>query len=467
MTATFGPIDRFPDHMHEGEVIADADVELDRPLDIPGLRPEYPSTIGGAFPAAAFGALPPRPRPHVAAFGRTTNANPIVAQPALLPGFGNLDVGNLPLFTKRFGLVGTYDGDAVGLGRVVVDSTWHHWFSYNLVGIAEHSSTAFTKMQTYYRNVGLWLATPGQRLSMMISAVWATLMQAPPEAFGPSDSPWHIGDRVLARLRGTTSDGTLDEWVAAFLDPGLAATIFAPQKSSESEPSWHGLPRELVNRAIAGGIGSTLLDLVLDHRKRRARGERPRLDPEAIRRRAFDGVHRGHELIKRAIHDAATVFGHMRSGLAELADAPKLDIRIPVEVRRLRVVVESLQLPDPTDPALKNGHATITIRLKQDDDPTTPLPCQQNFTFPKFEVRAGHNELHRNVGEVEIQTGESLTVEVLVGTWGAQDADAESIRFTETLRGDASSWPGSRTPARSQAWRLWYRLEETGRVRQR
>ena len=160
------------------------------------------------------------------------------------------------MITKRFGLVGTYDGDAVKVGRVVVDSTWHHWFSFNLVGIAAQASTAFWKMQTYYRNVALWLTTPAQRFSMMVSGVWSTLTQASPEAFSPNDSPWQIGERVLARLRATTPEGMLDDWVAALLDPGLAAAIFGLDAAAESEPSWSSLPQEMVNRAVVGGVGA-------------------------------------------------------------------------------------------------------------------------------------------------------------------------------------------------------------------
>ena len=35
---------------------------------------------------------------------------------------------------KRFGAIGAYNGHCVKIGRVVVDSTWHHWFDVNLNG---------------------------------------------------------------------------------------------------------------------------------------------------------------------------------------------------------------------------------------------------------------------------------------------------------------------------------------------
>jgi hypothetical protein len=99
----FGILDTFPDHMHEGEVVADEDVDLQLPLGIPGYeRPEYP--IVGPHPGF-------RAAPRVIAHGLTTNPP-----------------------TKLFPLIGVYDGDRVRIGRVVVDSTWHHWFSMNLQG---------------------------------------------------------------------------------------------------------------------------------------------------------------------------------------------------------------------------------------------------------------------------------------------------------------------------------------------
>lgn len=143
LCSTQGVIDRFPDHMHEGEVFADEDVQLDGPLDIPGYsRAEYPFVIPEVLASAVdAGTLRQRPRPHVIAYGRTTNR--YFQQPELDPGAIAMSAPPVhPAFHKRFGLVGVYDGDSVGLGRVVVDSTWHHWFSYNLVGIQQGDQAA-------------------------------------------------------------------------------------------------------------------------------------------------------------------------------------------------------------------------------------------------------------------------------------------------------------------------------------
>jgi hypothetical protein len=311
-TATLGDIDRFPDHMHEGEVIADSEVQLDLPPTFPDLLPEYPGTIHGV-----------RPNPHVAAFGRTTNGRPVELQPALLPPY--TDPGHLPLVYKRFGLVGTYDGNPVHIGRVVVDSTWHHWFSFNLTGIAVQAPTAFQKVQTYYRNVGLWLATPLQRLLMTVMAVWGNLIEAAPEEFSPNDSPWQIGQRLLARLRVSTSEAMIDEWLAAILDPAFAAVIRSRPGKPPSDPSWHALPPEVVRRALLGGIGSVLARLSRDYHNRRARGESPTPDADTVNACAAEGISRGHELIRQTIREAARSFAQMEAAMAAPGDPRPTD----------------------------------------------------------------------------------------------------------------------------------------------
>jgi hypothetical protein len=141
-----GVIEHFPDHPHEGEVMPDDEVPLDQPLGINGYSgTEYPG-------------LPNGPRPRIIAHGRTTHLQNKRDKDSVLE--------------KRFGLIGVYDGQAAGVGRVVVDSTWHHWFTGNLVGFQEKNPPMYTQMRHYYRNVALWLATPAQRAEMLMSATW-------------------------------------------------------------------------------------------------------------------------------------------------------------------------------------------------------------------------------------------------------------------------------------------------------
>ena len=79
---------------------------------------------------------------------------------------------NLESPKTRFAMIAALDGDPFDVGRVVVDSTWHHWFSLILIGLRDQAPAFYRNMQAYYRNIGLWLATPSQRASMLFRATW-------------------------------------------------------------------------------------------------------------------------------------------------------------------------------------------------------------------------------------------------------------------------------------------------------
>lgn len=311
-----GVIDHFPDHMHEGSVVEDEDVELDRPLGIPGFDGvEYPTAplvigpthdisaaahgglaglAGGPGPGEVAGPFGIRPRPHMVAHGLTTNRD---AQP------------------KRFGLIAAYDGDAAEVGRVVVDSTWHHWFSMNLVGFRDEAPGFYRGMQNYYRNVALWLATPEQRASMLLAATWGVLVGKQPGAFSQSMRIWELGERVVDVIGRTAPQCIVSELVAAVAvrrsgrEPGVGAAmadrpILMPGAS-------------IVNQAIVGGIASGLLDSAHRHIVERALGRDSRLDEDSIRRGGLDGIGAG----KRALGELVAQSAAVLAGLAdELSD---------------------------------------------------------------------------------------------------------------------------------------------------
>jgi hypothetical protein len=154
---------------------------------------------------------------------------------------------------KRFGLVSVYDGDAVGLGRVVCDSTWHHWLSFNLAGIAEANNADYRKMQAYYRNIALWLARPAQRGAMSLAAVWKVLTLSGPMAFSGRRTPWEMGERALALLGGWLAPCWTNELVVSQLNAsccisriGLVAGFIDssmwPSEDLQPRDSWRDVP---------------------------------------------------------------------------------------------------------------------------------------------------------------------------------------------------------------------------------
>lgn len=469
--SALGVIDCFPDHMHEGEIIPDGEVQLDRPLDIPGYAgSEYPS-VPEVLASGLSGDLSPfqRPRPRVVAYGRTTNpvfpgevgsALPLLAFPNAEP------VG----FTERFGLVGVYDGDRVGIGRVVVDSTWHHWLSYNIDTIAQEAEppaatvmafklgslgdvpTAYRKMQTYYRNVGLWLATPAQRRSMLLSSIWGILTAAPPMAFTVTDNSWRVGTRLIEGLNREMTPGLVEELVGSFVPRPIAATHASGDVENVS------LNAEVVRCAIVGGIGSALLGPALEHREMRDRGLRPLIDGETILQWALGGASRGRALLAQSIDEAAAALAAIQASFRATKD-PSIDIPAPPAARRLRVIATRLQLPDLRDPALVEGYLTATIRARVGDD-VIGARTLERVKLPSFDGRGTVIDLGLEVGEAEVGPWESLSVEVLAGAGFTQrPIDPEAIRFEDVLRDEPAGWTGEHAPARSQAWRLWYRIE--------
>lgn len=182
MCGRTGRIDVFPDHPHEGETRV--------PSSLAGAcrdgSPEYPDATDGT------GQL----SPEVVARGRVPAGNTASSNAG-----ANL---KQPTVAHSFGVVSTYDGHRCDVGRVVTDSTWHHFVNVNLIGVVEgggfddfpgggggtpgtHLSkhtgflyspsgrNALDKIKEYYVNVGVWIAPP-DRITCMRSRFWWDLV---------------------------------------------------------------------------------------------------------------------------------------------------------------------------------------------------------------------------------------------------------------------------------------------------
>lgn len=136
----------FPDHLHEGAVTLPDKLEEDL----------WPRT------ADRF-----QPKPRVVAYG--------------------VDKRN----AKKLKLIAVYDGDLVGAGRIVADSTWHHYFNTNLAAFPAISApfTAADQIGQYYANLVLWL-TPRAKRSQMADAMSRWIARQPElvELVGPNPS---------------------------------------------------------------------------------------------------------------------------------------------------------------------------------------------------------------------------------------------------------------------------------------
>lgn len=61
-------------------------------------------------------------------------------------------------------VLGVYDGDGLGVGRIVADSSWHHYFDINLKGLkVAEPDNAFQLLGQFYPNLALYLAPARKR----------------------------------------------------------------------------------------------------------------------------------------------------------------------------------------------------------------------------------------------------------------------------------------------------------------
>ncbi len=146
-----GPIRVLPDHPHESACIVPGD--LDWTTTIAGYAvTEFPTPGGGGA----------RPQPEVLATSKVLG--------------GHTTSGKSGTTVARsFGAIGGYDGHRAGVGRIIVDSTWHHYLNINLTGAAgaglpksvgflatPAGQTVLEEIKAYFRNIALWISRPAK-----------------------------------------------------------------------------------------------------------------------------------------------------------------------------------------------------------------------------------------------------------------------------------------------------------------
>jgi hypothetical protein len=191
MCGVKGPITVAPDHMHEGEVITPWD--LNATLTFAGQNfVEYPADgQGRQWP------------PQIIAWGQVLAETNVSTEGAHVGD--PTDIAS----PRSFGVVGAYDGQRVGIGRVVVDSTWHHFFDINLIGdpIAPAPKTmgfkasasgqaALAQIENYYRNIAFWIARPGALWRLFPAIAWAALKSQPLNMIVNSQHKYDYGDML-------------------------------------------------------------------------------------------------------------------------------------------------------------------------------------------------------------------------------------------------------------------------------
>jgi hypothetical protein len=181
-----GPIDVFPDHRHEGEALA------------PAVRPEDVKTW------------------------------PIKDKHQELPcviAKGLIKDPEVTCHGSEIGLVSAYNGHNVDVGRIIADSSWHHWFDFNLLGVRRPPSpyagfdatpggqAALKSIEAYFLNCAVWLSPP--RIQAQIrNAVWWSIVWTDPIVELPPDAPlWYFGEQAIAALKLHLPTGAVIDYI--------------------------------------------------------------------------------------------------------------------------------------------------------------------------------------------------------------------------------------------------------------
>lgn len=301
-----GPITILPDHPHEGEVVEPSD--LTDSLTFDGYTaPEYPN----------FGAAPLAP--EIIAWARVQDDHG--PSPISFKGDAN---------SKEFGAIGAYNGHCVKVGRVVVDSTWHHWFDVNLTGRMELFSdtpgnvetgdpaklqgfnatpqgrAALARIKNYFRNVAIWLSPPAKLKCMYLRAYWNCLFRFPLHADLHHKLPiWVIGHHAIDVLGKYAGQCNVVTWWPIIFPELQLARIFDPDNIHA--------PVETLNMLDAFMAGGILQEMLVAKEKGTFKKKLP--DDEALLAMASAGAKQGLKAVREHLEAVEKTGQHLKKML--------------------------------------------------------------------------------------------------------------------------------------------------------
>lgn len=191
-------IEIFPDHGHEGKLI------------LPELNSDWPP----------FDEKDPskKPGPEFVAYGRDTRSGE--SRPVLA----------------------VYDGDNLGVGRIVADSSWHHYVNVNFCGFTDASQdSTLDLLAQFFHNLALYLAPVSKREQMSRDLLdW--LVQHPAVKEERGNDPEIVGKVAFHKLSQKTTGFEREELLQLVVagqtkeDQRLSFSSLASEKSLLPEP---------------------------------------------------------------------------------------------------------------------------------------------------------------------------------------------------------------------------------------
>ena len=188
-----GVLNRYPDHMHEGEVVV--------PWAANGTYSFFGSPSLAEY--RMLGAMPPE-LPQVIATGTVLASHGTENSPGYTGTSGG--TGGAPTVARPpLGILCTYEGWNAGVGRVVVDSSFHHLLDINLIGDPQGGDLSgmtdtdthqgfravpsmLTDMHALFNNIVAWLARPVRALTFVVDKSTFGQDETQAHAMGAFDS---------------------------------------------------------------------------------------------------------------------------------------------------------------------------------------------------------------------------------------------------------------------------------------
>ena len=293
---TLGPIDIMPDHPHEGlcfdtrpDTNGNVEIKLDGSYNFDGyVGDEYPQD-GGI-----------RPTPQIIAEGTTLPDPPYSFQKGYSPA-------------KRFPMISVYDGLKAGVGRVVVDSTWHHWLNMNISTMQSNvNQTNWEKISRYYINIALWLSPKRPfliaNLYFMIASNFSYLGF---REFSPKGNIFEMGSTYrnsFSRRYGPCwVEEFLLDWLRVYkieLYPKLIDHYFKnPKPFPGPNPCLSCPSLDLLEDAMLGGMvrkSSEIINPIIKQLNKSQKFDDV-LDIEKLQKMLNDGINEGIEELKKLI----------------------------------------------------------------------------------------------------------------------------------------------------------------------
>jgi len=269
-----GVINILPDHPHEGEILPSNRVKINDNLY--NGNPEFRQYLGNDY------------RPEIIASAQVQPDHTAISD-------SNKGDAN----AKIFGAIGAYDGYKTDVGRVVVDSTWHHWFDVNLIGrpvsnlntppfnatnpktqgflATPAGQQAYSRIQNYFVNVGLWLAPKNDRLCMLNGLLWHFTIQYPAVERIPIKTPiLQLGLMARDALGRKAGQCNLRDWIFQVF-PHEIERIFIDFDKKELGNHMLLPTRDMLEVYAFGGAVQQLLQLAYEIQDKRPEDKKAQL----------------------------------------------------------------------------------------------------------------------------------------------------------------------------------------------